>query len=249
MELHNFALSRNKPADVIDFRFERFEIGDCGLLIFLNDDIARAEKTKALAEREMHIKGYGGRVGFRVMKEFLEVGLMEFIVPDGRGGIACVSRTGTIVFLEKFLADFEVRHFVRGLHFRGHRLCVSGAAAACGLASENARAARTKAWAFATGVVGKIPWPRFRICPVPLVFVIASRTAHSTFSSVLKSIAGSTLPWSAIFAPIFLRASARSVRQSTLNTLAPVLAYSITGAAPAFSSSISFWVARSSNTS
>ncbi len=37
-----------------------------------------------------------------------EIGGAESVVPDRRGGIACITRPGAIVFCEKFLANMEL---------------------------------------------------------------------------------------------------------------------------------------------
>src|SRR5271168_1836468 len=99
---------------------------------------------------------------------FFEVIGTEVVLPDRRGGVTRVTRPRAVVFLQKFLGNraYFYRVAVFYFHFAHRQAAIN---AVC--------PASTNALAFSTGVVGRIPWPRFRICPAPPVFSIASRAA------------------------------------------------------------------------
>ena len=81
--------------------------------------------------------------------------------------------------------------------------------------------ASTNALAFSTGVVGKIPCPRFRMWPTPPVFSTASCAARRTPPRAQAESRGPHFLAARRVRPSFRRASARSVFQSTLRTSAP----------------------------
>ena len=68
-----------------------------------------------------------------------------------------------------------------------------------------------------------MPWPRLRMWPMPRVCWTASRALRAMISGGPRSTQGSTLPCSATRRPKRSRSAAKSWRQSTLRTLAPVV--------------------------
>src|SRR5215831_6241472 len=223
MKLNDLPLMRNAPCHMVNLALQRLQVGNGYTLVLLNRNVARAEKTQAFAKGKMHVEGDGRAALVRLPKAIFQVSRAKIVFPDRRSGIAGVTRPRAIVFLEKRVRDFpDVNRPVRLVIHRSHvqsarfeRACAT-TGAACP-ASTNARA-------FSTGVFGKIPWPRFKMCPIPPVFSTASRAAALDASRVLNRISGLTLPCSAIPSPIRRRASAKSVCQSTLSASAPVRA-------------------------
>lgn len=108
MELHDGAVIGNAVAYVLDFALKDFQVRRRDALVFLDDDVAGAEEAEALAEGNVHVEGDGGfgAVGFFV--NFFKVGWAEGVVPDGRGGVAGVTRAGTVVACEKLFADAKL---------------------------------------------------------------------------------------------------------------------------------------------
>src|SRR5258706_11037149 len=82
MELDYGAILRDASADALHFLFEDVKIRRGDTFVFLNDDVARAKKTEALAEGDVHVErdGCTGEFGFRV--DLFEIGRAEDIVPD-----------------------------------------------------------------------------------------------------------------------------------------------------------------------
>src|ERR1700730_16982625 len=60
MELRDLALTGDTFADVVNFVFQNAEIWRRDALVFLDDDVAGAEKAQAFAERQGHIQRKGG---------------------------------------------------------------------------------------------------------------------------------------------------------------------------------------------
>jgi hypothetical protein len=56
VKLDHRPLARHAARHVVDFPLERREVGNRDLLIFLNGNVARAEKAQALAEGKMHVE-------------------------------------------------------------------------------------------------------------------------------------------------------------------------------------------------
>src|ERR1700728_1766776 len=157
MELNHRAFFRDQGGNMFDFLLERREIGDGDALVLLDRDVACAEKAEALAERKMHVKRQRGCEPVCAHVGFLEIGGAKIVLPYRRRGIARVARTGPIVFFEQFFRNSTDFELLAGLCF--HFAHLRAAAIAFLPASTNARA-------LSTGVVGKMPWPRFRTWPV-----------------------------------------------------------------------------------
>ena len=113
MELNDWAIAGNAAADASHFALQDFQVRWRDALIFLDDDVARAEEAQALAKGNVHVEGDRRFSALGLFVDFFEVGGAEGIVPDRRGGIAGVARTGTVVAGEKFLADAKL--FARAL--------------------------------------------------------------------------------------------------------------------------------------
>ena len=108
VELDYRAIFGNAAADAGDFPLQDFEVGGRDALVFLDDDVAGAEKAEALAEWNVHVerdRGFGA-VGFFV--DFFEVGWAEGVVPDGGCGIAGVAGAGAVVARKEFFADAKL---------------------------------------------------------------------------------------------------------------------------------------------
>src|SRR6266404_4505234 len=108
VELDDRAIFRNATADALHFLLEHAEIGWGDTFVFLDDDVAGAEKAEAFAEGNMHVEGDGGAGGFGFGVNFFEIGGAKGVVPNGGRGIAGVTRAGTIVLGEKFLANMKL---------------------------------------------------------------------------------------------------------------------------------------------
>ncbi len=108
MELHDGAIAGDAAADASHFAFQDFQVRRSDALVFLDDDVAGAEKAQAFAERNVHVERDGRFSALGFFVDFFEVGGAEGIVPDRRGGIAGVARAGTVVAGEKFLADAKL---------------------------------------------------------------------------------------------------------------------------------------------
>lgn len=95
-------------------------------MILLDDDVAGAEKAEAFAEGKMHVKRDGsfGSIGFGV--DFFEIIGTERIVPNGRGGIAGVTRAGTVVARKKVFGDAEFfARLVERWSREGHKVALT----------------------------------------------------------------------------------------------------------------------------
>src|SRR6202789_2468446 len=226
VKLNHGAIRRNALAHVFDISFQGFQVGKRDFFIFLNGNIAGAEQTEALAKGNMHVKRKRRSFFFRARVKTLQIVGTEILFPHRRGGIAGVTRAGPIIFLERGVADLGDLELVSRFHF--HFGCHAPVAYAVS-ARDNTGAdfpAATNALALSTGVVGRIPWPRFKMWPMPPVFSTAACAASRTACSRPSKMFGSTFPCSATLppnvCPNVARASAKSVRQSTLMTSAPV---------------------------
>src|SRR3984885_7431647 len=264
VKLNHGAIFRNPLAHMFDLSFQGLEVGNRDFFIFLNGNIAGAEQTEALAKGDMHVKRKRRRFFFRARVKTLQIVGTEIFFPHRRGGIAGVTRAGPIIFLERGVGDLGDLEFVGRFHFDFR--CRAPVAYAIP-ARDGPRAdfpAATNALAFSTRVVGRIPWPRFKMWPTPPVFSTAACAASRTACSGPSRMLGSTFPCSATLRPDLCsnaaRASAKSVRQSTLMTSAPVpgrlsskcaepLANKIFGTSACPSKSYTIFVAGSSNAS
>jgi hypothetical protein len=90
---------------VLDLSLQYVQVRGRDALVFLDDDIAGAEQAEALAKRDMHVQRDGGFGTLRFFVNFFEVRGAKGIIPDRRGRVAGVTRTGTVVAREKFFAD------------------------------------------------------------------------------------------------------------------------------------------------
>ena len=115
MELRDRAIAGDAASDAIDFFFEGGEIRRGDALIFLDDDVARAEEAEAFAEGKMHVERNGRGFAVGVFDGgFVFLGA-EGVNPDGRGGVAGVARAGTIVAIDELFADGEfLLHLAEG---------------------------------------------------------------------------------------------------------------------------------------
>ena len=70
--------------------------------------------------------------------------------------------------------------------------------------------------------VGRMPWPRLKMCPVlPFMESRTRRASASTRVEVPSSMDGSKFPWTAMSAGSESRNEGRSTVQSTLRHFAP----------------------------
>src|SRR5216683_3008512 len=108
VELDYGAILGDAAADAFHFLFQDVKIRRGDTLVFLNDDVARAKKTEAFAEGNVHVErdGCAGALGFIV--HAFEISGAEGIVPDRGRGIAGITWPGAIVFCKKVLADTEL---------------------------------------------------------------------------------------------------------------------------------------------
>lgn len=97
VELDDWAIFGDGPADAGDFPFKDFQIRERDALVFLDDYVAGAEEAETFAEGDVHVEREGGFGGVRLLVDFFEVGGAEGVVPDGGGGVAGVARAGTVV--------------------------------------------------------------------------------------------------------------------------------------------------------
>src|SRR5258707_4015719 len=108
VELDYGAILGDAAADAFHFLFQDVKIRRGDAFVFLNDDVARAKKTEAFAEGNVHVErnGCAGALGF-IMHAF-EISGTETIVPHRGRGIAGIARAGAIVFGEEFFADMKL---------------------------------------------------------------------------------------------------------------------------------------------
>src|SRR5271170_6700677 len=115
MELYDLALPRNAAADALEFALQNAEVRRSDLFVFLNDDVARAEQAEALAKGNMRVQRNRRPSAIRFLMHFFQVVRSEGIIPDRRGRIAGVTRTGPIVSGEKLFAHTEfLTHLLQG---------------------------------------------------------------------------------------------------------------------------------------
>lgn len=108
MELGDRALASNGAADAPGFALQDIEIGRGDALVFLDDDVAGAEEAEALAKGNVHVKRDGRFGAIGLLVDLFEIIWTEGIVPDGRGRVARVARTGAVVASEKLFADAKL---------------------------------------------------------------------------------------------------------------------------------------------
>lgn len=108
VELRDGAIFGDGLADAVDFALQDFEIRRSDTLIFLDDDVAGAEKAEAFAKGKVHVERDGRFCSLGFCVNFFEVVRAEGIVPDGSGRIAGVARARTIVTSEKVFADAKL---------------------------------------------------------------------------------------------------------------------------------------------
>jgi len=121
VELDDRAIFGDATADALRFALEDFEVRRCDALVFLDDDVACAEKAKALAKGKVHVEGDRGFGGICLFVDFFEVGGAEGVVPNRRGGVAGVAWAGAIVTGEEFFADAKlIAHVLESGFGEGH---------------------------------------------------------------------------------------------------------------------------------
>src|SRR5437588_2872496 len=108
MELDDGAILRDAAADAFHLPLQHLKIRRCHTLVFLNDHIARAKKAQAFTEGNMHVERNRCPGTLSLFMHLFEIGWTESVVPDRRGGVACVAWPRTIVLGQKFLADVEL---------------------------------------------------------------------------------------------------------------------------------------------
>src|SRR5258708_39630347 len=97
VELDYGAILGDAAADAFHFLFQDVKIRRGDTLVFLNDDVARAKKTEAFAEGNVHGErdGCAGAVGF-IVRAF-EIGGTETLVPHPGRGMPGIARPGQII--------------------------------------------------------------------------------------------------------------------------------------------------------
>src|SRR6266852_3652858 len=108
MELHDGTVLRNAAADALRLALEDAKIRRRDRFVLLDDDVARAKKAEAFAERNMHVKRDRRFRAFRFFVHFYKIVRAERFIPNRRGGIARITGAGAIVFGEEFLSDAEL---------------------------------------------------------------------------------------------------------------------------------------------
>src|ERR1700689_36772 len=174
VKLNHGAIFRNALAHMFDLSFQGVEVGNRDFFIFLNGNIAGAEQTETLAKGDMHVERKRRSFFFRARVKTLQIVRTEIFFPHRRGGIAGVTRAGPIIFLERGVGDLGDLEMAGRFHFG---FCCRAPVAYAIPARDGTRAnfpAATNALAFSTGVVGRIPWPRFKMWPTPPVFSTAA---------------------------------------------------------------------------
>src|SRR5882724_9830240 len=122
MELHDGTVFRNTAADALRLALEDAKIGRRNRFVLLDDDVARAKKAEAFAERDVHVERDRRFRAFRFFVHSYEVVRAESVIPNGRGGIARIAGAGAIVFGEEFLSDAELfAHFLQAWMSESHR--------------------------------------------------------------------------------------------------------------------------------
>ena len=241
VKLHHGRARETSSADVLDFALERCEIGRRDAVILGDDHVAGAKKAQALAEGQVHVERdrRARRIGLRVdvlrdrrgrnrrarpapWDSWCSAGRDDYRAPESRGKCG--------------IARGRVRDSVRN---RGlsHRVLIPVAPAGAfrdlfgirfGTGPEerlSGRAdcpARIKAAAFSTGVSGQDCRARLRMWPRPLV--CATAPAHRMRSPRAKKQRRIDVALKGDAAAEFCCSAARSMRQSTLSTFAPVCA-------------------------
>ena len=108
MKLHDGARPRDAEADAVNFLFQDVEIRRRDFLVFLDDDVTRAEKAQAFAKRNVHVKRNRCTSGVSILMNFLQVIYAEGIVPDGRSRVTRVARPRAIIASKKLFVDAKL---------------------------------------------------------------------------------------------------------------------------------------------
>jgi len=95
-------------ADALHFLLENVEIRRGDAFIFLNDDVAGAEKAEAFAERDVHVERNWSAGMLGLLMDAFEIGWAKGVVPDRGGGITGITRAGAIVLSEEIFADMKL---------------------------------------------------------------------------------------------------------------------------------------------
>src|SRR5712692_2812056 len=122
MELHDRTVFRYAPANARHLALQNVEIGRRHAFILLNNDVAGAEETQALAEGDVHVQGNGRSGALRYFVHSLEVIRAESVVPDRRRGIAGIARSRAVVLGEEILSNTKfVAHLLQTWMGKYHR--------------------------------------------------------------------------------------------------------------------------------
>src|SRR5260370_33407984 len=98
VELDYGAILGDAAADAFHFLFQDVKIRRGDTFVFLDDDVAGAKKTEALAEGDVHVErdGCTGEFGFRV--DLFEIGRAEELIPAGSPARTGIRRPRAVVF-------------------------------------------------------------------------------------------------------------------------------------------------------
>ena len=114
VKLHHGSVFRNAAADALGFALQYIEIRRRDALVFLNHYVTSAKQAQALTEGNMHVKRNRCFRAFGLFENVFQIRGAERVVPNGRRGIARVSRSGAIVLCKKLFADAKlVAHLLK----------------------------------------------------------------------------------------------------------------------------------------
>ncbi len=109
VQLDDGPLPVQPPGELVYFPPELLQVGECDVVIPVDDDVAAAEEAQPLAEREMHVEGDGGgrARAVRTADDFVVVVRAETVEPLGRGRVTGIARPGDVVAVEDFSRDVQ----------------------------------------------------------------------------------------------------------------------------------------------
>src|SRR3990172_970492 len=133
----------------------------------------------------------------------------EILRPDRDGRIRGIARPRTIVLAKQVGRDGEVAGGLR-IHILGWPFTLGGVE----------WTVWTREWTFFSGVVGMMPWPRLKTCPLEVLSICAMIEAARRLISSPEAYnaIGSRFPWRAVWPVHWAAADGISVRQSRLRT-------------------------------
>src|ERR1035441_967248 len=199
MELNGLAVFVQHRRHLRDFAAQRLDVGHALRMIQRDDGGAAAKPAERFAKRNVEINRQIARRAVVLFDLGGKLLPRHSVGELGRGRIACVTRSGHVVFAH------QIQIYVQCFHLKPFTVSI-------------------KAAIFSSFAPGVKPWPRLKMCPgrprmVSRIFFVSVATMFGVDSA---SNTGERFPCNAMCDGIIWRRSASEVCQSMPRTFAPL---------------------------